>query len=63
MIKYSEVDGARWNILKEKAQSKGVPVYALLTPPEVEPAQKCIPAEWRLLGTYEHQTLWRIATE
>jgi len=63
MIKYSEVNEARWNILKEKAQSKGVPVYALLTPPEVEPAQKCIPAEWRLLGTYEHQTLWRIATE
>jgi hypothetical protein len=63
IVNHSEMNAARWNILKEKVRSKGSSIYALLLPHEVALAQKNIPGEWFLLGSYEDQTLWRVATE
>ena len=63
IVLYSRMNEAKWKTLKEKVRSKGVSIYALLAQTSVESARKNMPGKWSLLGTYEHQTLWKVSTE
>ncbi len=60
IVRWDEITPEQLPVVKKHAAEKGYQWYALLSPEEIEDAQKRLGGRWTKLGALDHISLWQI---